>query len=145
VFRCVRIASVLVVALGCAGSFVGCSSSTVTVTGQDTDVSALNEIGENYRMYQIAKKKAPEKVADFAKMETIGGNGLAAVKSGQIVVQWGATLPDTKEEPGGSSSPEVLAYGKDVPSAGGNVLMLDRTIKKMSAEEFKAAPKAGSK
>ncbi|MFO0909604.1 MAG: hypothetical protein U0794_14820 [Isosphaeraceae bacterium] len=124
-----------------AGVFNGCGSSEVAVTGTDTNVSALNEIGESYRMYQIAKQKPPTKVADFQSLENIGGNGLAAVKSGEIVVEWGATLPDTSEEPGKVSSPEVLAYGKTVPTEGGSVLMLDRTIKKMTADEFKAAPK----
>ena len=38
---------------------------------------------------------------------------------------------------------EVLAYEKQVPDSGGNVLMLDRSVKKMTADEFKSAKKAG--
>lgn len=62
-----------------------------------------------------------------------------------VISSWrgGATLPDTKEEPGQSTAPEILAYGKEVPESGGYVLLLDRTVKKMTAEEFRAAPKAG--
>ena len=41
------------------------------------------------------------------------------------------------------TSHEVLAYEKKVPDSGGLVLMLDRTIKEMSREEFKAAKMAG--
>ncbi|WP_168221819.1 hypothetical protein [Aquisphaera giovannonii] len=36
---------------------------------------------------------------------------------------------------------EVLAYGKDVPTAGGPVLLLNRSIRTMTREEFKAAPR----
>lgn len=121
----------------------GCGSSTVTVTGADMEASTLNELAETYRMYQASRKKPPGGVADLAKLESQGGNGLEAAKSGEIVVQWGATLPDLSEEPGKVSSDKVLAYGKDVPNSGGSVLMLDRTIKKMTADEFKNAPKAG--
>jgi hypothetical protein len=60
-----------------------------------------------------------------------------------VVLLYGALLADTKEEPGDGSSSEVLAYQKDVPQSGGKVLMLDRTVKSMTAEEFKSAKKAG--
>jgi hypothetical protein len=65
------------------------------------------------------------------------------LKQGEIVVQWGAKLPDTGEEPGKVSAPEILAYQKIAPEQGGYVLLLDRTIKKMTADQFKVAPKAG--
>ncbi len=68
---------------------------------------------------------------------------MAAIKKKDVVVQWGATLPDLGEEPGKVTSHEVLAYEKKVPDSGGLVLMLDRTIKEMSREEFKAAKMAG--
>ena len=40
--------------------------------------------------------------------------------------------------------PNRVHLAKMIRSAG-NVLLLDRTIKKMTAEEFKAAPKAAKK
>lgn len=67
------------------------------------------------------------------------------IKSGEVVVGWGALLPDTKEEPGSSPADEVLAYLKAAPERGGPVLMRNRTIRRMTAEEFKAAPRAGTK
>ncbi|WP_435015750.1 hypothetical protein TA3x_003301 [Tundrisphaera sp. TA3] len=78
-------------------------------------------------------------------MNTMMSAAMNEVRNGNIIVQWGATLPDIKEEPGQSTAPEILAYGKDVPEKGGYVLHLDRTVTKMTAEEFKAAPKAGAK
>jgi hypothetical protein len=41
------------------------------------------------------------------------------------------------------TSNTVLGYYKDAPTAGGPVLMGDATTKVMTADEFKAAPKAG--
>jgi hypothetical protein len=45
---------------------------------------------------------------------------------------------------GKGSGDIVLAYEKKVPQEGGKVLMLNRTIKTMTADAFKSAPKAGS-
>jgi hypothetical protein len=39
----------------------------------------------------------------------------------------------------------VLAYVSDVPAKGGLVLMGDASVQKMSAEEFRKAPKAGKR
>ncbi|WP_154673876.1 hypothetical protein [Singulisphaera acidiphila] len=56
---------------------------------------------------------------------------------------FGARLcPTRKEEPGSGAAKEVPAYLKKVPQDGG--LMLDRTLRNMTAEEFKAAPQAGT-
>jgi hypothetical protein len=61
-----------------------------------------------------------------------------AIKSGELVVQWGA--PQSTE---GEPSDAVLAYGKTGPEQGGPVLLQDGwTIKSMTADEFKTAPKA---
>jgi len=67
-----------------------------------------------------------------------------AIRSGQVVVRWQATLPDTEAEPTSPESDEVLAYWKAVPQEGGPVLMLDRRLRRMTAEEFKAARLAGT-
>jgi hypothetical protein len=89
------------------------------------------------------KNKPPEKFADLGSVRAVSGNAYDAVRTGEVVLRYGASLPDTKEEPGGSPSDEVLAYQKQVPEGGGKVLMLNRTVKTMTAEEFKAAKKAG--
>jgi hypothetical protein len=60
------------------------------------------------------------------------------------VVLWGATLPETGAEPTGATSDEVLAYLKPVPGSGGPVLTRDRRVRTMTAEEFRASPKAGA-
>jgi hypothetical protein len=73
------------------------------------------------------------------------GFTLESIRSGAIVVQYGAKLPDTNEERSSDSSQEVLACPKSVPQHGDPVLMLDRRIRNMTAEAFRAAIMAASR
>ena len=123
--------------LGCGGS--GGAPPTPAVLEEN----ALGEVGEMYRLYSADKKKPPASVADFTPMEMMSPAGVRAIRTGEIIVRFGATLPDTEEGVRGSSD-EVLAYLKTVPESGGQVLMLNREVKSMTAEEFKAAKLAGT-
>ena len=79
----------------------------------------------------------------MSSIEVNGGNVVYEIlgDSGDLIVQWGAPL-----SPEGEAAEAILAYVKTVPEQGGNVLMQDgKTIKKMTADEFKTAPKAGSR
>ena len=130
----------------CLG-FVGCGGSSAPDPSRNKELSetqALNEVGELYRLFTISKKKPPEKLADLALAEQMGPMGLNALRTGDVIVRLGAQLPDTKEEPEQSSSDEVLAWYKYVPAEGGPVLMLNRKLTTMSAEDFKSAKKAGT-
>ncbi len=121
----------------------GCGGEGSRVSGTPDENLFLESFAEDYRMYSISKKQPPRKMDDMKILQTMASPAMAEVRNGNILVEWGATLPDTKEEPGQSTAPEVLAYGKEVPEKGGYVLHLDRTVTRMTAEEFKAAPKAG--
>jgi hypothetical protein len=124
---------------GCGGPN---APRTVDRVGQDN----LTEVGELYRHYQFTKKKSPQKLSDLSTLRSMGGNGFEAIRNGNIMLLYNATLPDTDEDPGHAESNEVLAYEKDVPQNGGYVLLLNRVVKKMTADEFKAAPRpAGAK
>jgi hypothetical protein len=121
----------------------GCGEEASPTAGTTADESLLLQtLGEDYRLYSIAKKQPPRKVEDMKVLQNIVSPAVEAARQGDIVVLWGAPLPDTKEEPGQSTAPEILAYGKDVPEKGGYVLHLDRTVSHMTPEEFKSAPKA---
>jgi hypothetical protein len=133
----------LVVSLGLALLSSGCGSGSRPITENPLDGMALEDVGEAYRVFTIKNKRPPAKLDDLTPIEMLCPTGVRAMKQGDVVVFWGATLPDTGEEPGKTDSPEVLAYQKQVPEQGGYVLLLNRTIKKMTADEFKAAPKAG--
>ena len=127
-------------------SMLGCGSTgTPPSTAPDADRKvAINDVGELLRTYQVSTKKAPTKEKDLERFEMGAPSGFAAVKKKEIVVNWGATLPDLNEEPGKVQSDEVLAYEKQTPNSGGLVLTLDRRVKSMTAQEFKAAKKAGT-
>ena len=59
---------------------------------------------------------------------------IAAVADGEVTVYWGAAL---------GQGQSIVAYEKNAPTAGGWVLLQDRTVKQLSAEEFQSAAKAG--
>jgi hypothetical protein len=105
----------------------------------------LREVGELYRLHQMMAKEPPRSLKDF---HTIGEAGSPAaydaIRSGEVVVRWQASLPDTDAEPSSPTSDEVLAYWKTVPEKGGPVLMLDRRLRRMTADEFKSARLAGA-
>jgi hypothetical protein len=124
----------------------GCGGQNAPRTPDEWDQDNLTQVGELYRHYQFTKKKPPQSFADLNAVRTLAGNGYESIRTGNVVLLYGATLPDTGEEPGEAGSDQVLAYRKEVPESGGYVLMLNRSVKKMTAEEFKAAPRPpGSK
>jgi hypothetical protein len=129
--------------LGLAATGCGGSSNTPP-TQEDLRLSALSDVSEMYRLYTLEQKKPPTKLVDFNKMEMMSPIGLRAIRTGEVIVRYGAALPDTGEEPGKGPGDEVLAYEKEVPETGGQVLMLNRTIRKMTSDEFKAAKLAGT-
>ncbi len=130
-----------VICLGLAAA--GCGGSDRPGTKEDMLRTSLNDVGDIYRAFVVMNKTPPKTLGNLARFERMSPAGFDALRSGKVVVRFGANLPDTDPEPGKSSSDEVLAYEKQVPESGGKVLMLDRTIRSMSADEFKAAPKAG--
>jgi hypothetical protein len=118
----------------------GCGSggsSTPTSGPEVFQHASLQEVGDLYRTCIVDAKKPPTKLADLAKYEIGLPSGYQELKNGNIVVFWGAPVSD-------SASDIILAHEKATPTSGGYVLMQDGlTIKKMTAEEFKSAPKAG--
>jgi hypothetical protein len=125
-------------AAGCGGP----ASNPLTKEGEGA--LALNDVGELYRVYTAQNKKPPTKLTDLVPMEPMSPMGMRAIESGDVIVRFGATMTETEEGPARTSSDEVLAFQKDVPNTGGQVLMLDRTVRSMSPEEFKAAKLAGT-
>jgi hypothetical protein len=130
---------VCVFAFGCGGQS---TTSSASPTADEQRRQTLLEVGEMYRMYVASNKKAPTKADDFRGSQPVAPLGYRAVKDGAVVVRWGTRLNDTSEAGSNDSSAEVLAYEKKVPEQGGDVLMKNRTIKSMTAEEFKASPRS---
>ncbi|WP_165075729.1 hypothetical protein [Paludisphaera rhizosphaerae] len=127
------------------GLTVGCSEPTgAPVTEANQAEVALNDVGQMFRQYTFNQHKPPTKVADFAPLEAVNPIGLKALQDGSVVARSGVVIQDVDEGPATKDpSDEVMAYVKEAPTSGGLVLMHNRTIRPMTADEFKAAKLAG--
>jgi hypothetical protein len=128
-------------ALGFAMSILGLagcgpqSQGTMSPAG-----SVLTDVSDLLRSAAGPDGRGPAKVADLSRFESQFPRGYQAVKSGDVVVVWGAKMPGEGEA--ATAAAVVIAYEKKVPSEGGYVLLQNGTVKEMSAGEFNAAPKA---
>jgi hypothetical protein len=140
--RALRIVSALVVVL----VVVACSGVRQAAQKAKTS-NDLMQVGLLYHNFWDANKgKGPSGVVDLQKLagaDPSASTALAEVTGGKLVIIWNVRQQDAIKSPGGSSS-LVLGYESSVPSAGGPVLMADSSVKQMTADEFKAAPKAAA-
>lgn len=116
----------------------GCSSRL----GEERNSPAFNNLREVNDLLHAAAgtaSKVPAKLADLERGRKLAPHGYEAVKSGNVVVLWGAPL---KGEEDVGKDEAVIAYEKNVPTEGGYVLLSAGTIKKMTAAEFQSALKA---
>jgi hypothetical protein len=133
----------LLAALLASALLLGCEASPSGPPSADlSEEMNLAQVGEMLREYQLNKGKPPKTLKELRTNPGSALGGVELVASGAVVVLYGVPLPDTKEEPGGSPNEEILAYAKDAPTQGGAVLLLNRTVRRMTADEFKAAPQA---
>ncbi len=110
-------------------------SESVSSTPPPRDLAnALKELGEVYKYRAAEKMPPPAKVEDLADHEDAFGTAWPAIQDGQIVILWRVGYDP--------NSTAILAYEKTVPTSGGNVLLRNGTVKTMTADEFKSAPKA---
>lgn len=140
VIAALGVATGLVALGGCGGS-----SEVDSITSATSENGPLSQVGSLYRDFWEIKKKAPTGVKDFAPFAEAMPEGFNALKAGDIVVIWDVQLQDLSPDRAGDSADEILAYQKEAPDSGGYVLMKNRTIKQMTADEFKSAPKAAGK
>jgi hypothetical protein len=129
------LAGLLVLVLGASGAH-----------GQVLDkakmTTYLKQIGLAYHNYLDSNGgKAPAKADDLGPYVENDKKLLDALKSGDIVFAWGVRLTDMTA----GSSNTVLAYEKDAPTKGGQVLYGDGSVKKLTADEFKKATVAKAK
>ncbi|WP_165252565.1 hypothetical protein [Paludisphaera soli] len=131
--------------LGLVATLAGCGETAAPLTAENKTEFVLNDVGEMYRQFAFAKKKPAATVADFAPLEQIAPLGLKALRDGDVIGRAGVEIQDVMEGPATTDPADaVLAYAKEVPTSGGPVLMHNRTVKQMTADEFKAAKLAGT-
>ena len=123
---------------GCGGGGAGGGASGPPA-GQ-----ALREVGEIYRLATTRAGKPPTGPKGLGGGGSVFPVGSRALAAGEVVLAYGTPLADTGEEPGVGPEGGVLAFEKKCPEAGGLVLMANRSIKPMTAEQFRAAAPAPS-
>jgi hypothetical protein len=79
-------------------------------------------------------KKPPAKLAELDAVDAMLPVAGPAIRNGHIVYAWGAGYV--------SGGKNIIAYEAKTADEGGQVLLQDGTVKKMSADEFKKAEKA---
>lgn len=121
------------VAMFCLPLLGGCGSSepiTNEPPPQDPEI-ALKELAEVYHYIHTQRNRVPKRSQDLAEYEGSLPSAMMMIETEEIVVRWGVGYA--------KGSSEVLAYQKDAPSNGGQVLLRDGRVKTMSAGEFQAA------
>jgi hypothetical protein len=126
--------ALLVAAAGCGSGATGAGEAFSPV------VPELQEVAELLRA--ASADRPPKNVAALSQFHLVGERGYEAVKSGKVVVLWGARMPGEGEVAEGKAPKSVIAYEKNTPNVGGYVLLQDGTVEQMTPEQFKAAPKA---
>jgi hypothetical protein len=117
----------------------GCAPTKNDTTDLAGAPQQLHEIATILPLYCGEHKRGPEKVADLAPYQTAAPLGYNAVVANEIVIVWGATMPGEGE---GGGTDAVVAYESKVPTTGGWVLLQNGKVIQMTADQFKAAPKA---
>jgi hypothetical protein len=136
-----RLVRALFLATAAVGLSAGCGSSnrggSFEVAPDNGERFVLTETGELLRNRTLDTGKPARSQADLARYENAGPTAYNRILKGDIIVLWGVSPKEGAAE-------GVLAYEKQTPQSGGFVLMQDgTTVKKMTAAEFQAAPKAG--
>ncbi len=118
---------------------VGCGSSASNPgTGGDPgQKDYLVDLAGLLRSTAQQGQSPPARPADLAIYEGPFPVAVIGLTNKRIVYQWGQPL-----KTGAEAANRVLAYESEAPSRGGWVLMQDGTVKEMTADQFKAAPRA---
>ena len=130
------VSAVVLVGFGLAGC--GSKEQASSTAKGPSNKQMVVDVGEWLKAYAKDYKKAPSKPADLGQYEPTYPDAFQGLTNKIVVSQWGQGLST-----GGNAGNTVLAYEKDVETKGGWVLMQDGSVKEMTPEQFKAAPKAG--
>jgi hypothetical protein len=113
----------------------------------DTSAEAqgLKNLGKMYRIVSESLKRPPKTIHELRKAEAQVPGGFNSIGETNVGIYFGAPMADASGTQGAENSETetVLAYDRMVPLQGGYVLMLDGSVRKISAREFKTAKKAG--
>ena len=103
-------------------------------TGTPGGREMLADMAELLRYAAAENRKPPARPGDLAEYEGPYPAASTGLANGEIGYVWGAPL--------GTEGNAVLAWEKKAEMEGGWVLLQGGAIREMTAEEFKAAPRA---
>lgn len=117
----------------------GCSGSAVAPPKPvgPTAADGLANLRDLYRQAAAGTTTLPKSVAEFSTVEPFYPVAGPFVLSGDITCAWGAGLVQ-----GDQAAKRLLAWETAAAKEGGWAMFQDGTIRKVSADEFKAAAKA---
>jgi hypothetical protein len=107
------------------------------IVGQTVTMLELKDLGLIYQQF-LVDGKGPAKLEDL-NLKHDAPKLHQAIEEKRLILFWNVSLNNA---PAGTSN-TVLGYSAEVPTKGGAVLMLDGTVRKMTADEFAKAAKAG--
>jgi hypothetical protein len=120
---------------------VGCSRTPPSpITGAPGIALDLQETAELIRA--SSAKRIPARTSDLQVGRTGHPAAYEKVASGEIVVVWGAKMPDEGAIESGTAPTAIIAYEKKAPTEGGYVLRQNGKVEPLTADQFKAEEKA---
>jgi hypothetical protein len=137
IFAGAAVAALALLVTGCGGkgdSGGGASGGGGTPSGKE----ALTSLADLLKDFAARNAKPPARIADVEAVEPVFPGAYIGLKRDDIVYYWGNGI-------NAGNGGTVIAHEKTADSGGGWVLMQNGDVKQMSADEFKAAPKATKK
>jgi hypothetical protein len=115
----------------------GCGMQQAAARAKRTN--DLKAIGLAYHNYHQTFGKGPAKAEDLKEFLYDDASAWNALQSGDVVLIYGVNIATGMPQ---GASITVLGHEKDASTKSGLVLLGDASVKSMTADEFKAAPKA---
>ena len=101
----------------------------------------LKQLGLAYHSHVGAMKRPPANAKELAPFFEKDAKLMETLTKGEYIILWKSSF----ENMTAGTSNTILGYEKETPTAGGLVLMADASVRNMTAEEFKKAPKGAGK
>jgi prepilin-type processing-associated H-X9-DG protein len=138
-----RQAFLIAVLAAAQGAAPGCGHGTATAeVDNSAEAQGLRNLGTMYKLVSESLGRPPKTIAELRQAEARVPGGFSDIGETNVAIYLGA---DMAGKPADEASNTVLAYDRLTPHQGGHVLMLDGSVKTMTAAEFKSAKKAGTK
>ncbi len=115
---------------------LGCGKTNTAPEGGPPASTYFTDLKFLLEQFEKDKKRAPARMSDVMEYEPSYPGAVRKLNTGDVIYAWGNPL---------GSGTGILAYGRNVGTEGGPVLLQDGTVKDMTANEFATAPKVTKK